>query len=44
MGQLSEKDPSTDRFRALVEDLPVQGLPAGLETGTAWISKTVGDA
>jgi hypothetical protein len=43
LAALNEKDATVDRFRALNEDTPVAGLPAGLETGIAWISKTVGD-
>ena len=43
MGQLNEKDPSCDRFRAINEDAAVTGLPAGLETGFSWVSKVVGD-
>lgn len=43
MAQLTEKDPSCDRFRAINEDVAVAGLPAGLETGFAWVSKVVGD-
>ncbi len=43
MAQLNEKDPSCDRFRAINEDAPVTGLPAGLETGFSWVSKVVGD-
>ena len=43
MGQLNEKDPSCDRFRAVNEDAPVTGLPAGLETGFSWVSKVSGD-
>jgi radial spoke head protein 4/6 len=40
---LNEKDPQVDRFRAINEDVTVQGLPTGLETGFAWISKVCGD-
>lgn len=43
MPALNESDPSCDRFRALNDDAPVTGLPAGLETGFAWTSKVVGD-
>ena len=44
MAKLNEKDPSLEgAFRAINEDLAVTGLPAGLETGFAWISKVVGD-
>lgn len=43
LGQLNEKDPSCDRFRAVNEDAPVTGLPAGLETGFSWVSKVAGD-
>lgn len=43
LGALTEKDATAERFRGLNDDAPVTGLPIGLETGTAWISKTVGD-
>jgi hypothetical protein len=44
MAKLNEKDPVLEgNFRAINEDAPVSGLPAGLETGFAWISKVVGD-
>ena len=43
MAALNEKDPVCDRFRAINEDAPVTGLPAGLETGFSWVSKVVGD-
>jgi hypothetical protein len=42
-GQLGEKDATCDRFRGVNEDTPVPGLPAGMETGIAWTTKTVGD-
>lgn len=44
MAKLNERDPALEgAYRAINEDLAVTGLPAGLETGFAWISKVVGD-
>lgn len=43
LAQLTEKDATCDRFRALNEDAPVAGLPANIETGFAWTVKVVGD-
>jgi hypothetical protein len=37
LGKLAEKDAPVDRYRAINEDAPIQGME------TSWISKTVGD-
>ena len=45
LGVLTEKDASCDRFRSIVEDTSVVGLPAGVgqETPVAWTVKVAGD-
>ena len=43
LAALKEKDAEAERFKGINEDVPSPGLPAGLETGTAWVSQIVGD-
>lgn len=43
LAALEEKDAKAERFKGINEDTPVPGLPAGLETGVAWVTKIVGD-
>lgn len=43
MAALNEKEPAIERFKGINDDVPVSGLPAGLETGFSWISKVCGD-
>jgi radial spoke head protein 4A len=43
LADLNGKDPQLEPYKGINEDAPVTGLPAGLETGFAWISKVLGD-
>ena len=43
LAALAEKDAPADRFRAINEDAPVTGLPAGIENPFSWTIKVAGD-